>query len=175
MKTIQELYQEGIQSISLDVLLFGPGPSSNPSDAHAKDLLDKRVQIKDALVSDGHRVKFGEDLVDPHVPPPVSNPFLQELLLLGSYDVIIILLYTPGTLVEVGAIAARPDVAQKAHIFLCESLKDGLAFHACAHARDIWNAKLNLYIYPSDIVDCNLLKWSMAAVTAARVAKFLSP
>jgi hypothetical protein len=174
MKTIQELYQENIEAISLSVLLFGPNPSVIPSDAHAKSLLDKRLQIRGALEGDGHLVKFGEDLVDPGLPPPASNPFLQELLLFSSFDVIIVLLYSYGTQIEVGAIATNPEAAQKSHLFLCDSFTDGLPFHACIHARDVWKAKFSLYKYPSDIVDCNLLQWSQETVAAVRVAKFLS-
>ncbi len=94
------------------IAILGPGLSS-PTDAG----FQKREQIRNTLMSDGHQPFFPEDpgmLVPNHPLEPILE---QQQRLLSSPDIqLIIVLYTPksiGAAFELGHIMAIPEIKSK--------------------------------------------------------------
>lgn len=174
-RTPREIFEGRIARLFLSILVFGPDPKSKAKDTHTQRLRDKRIEIRTELRKDGHRVDFAEDIIDPTLPPPMADPFFQGQLLLTEYDLVFVLVYTPGSLTEAGMIAVRGDWAAKAHFFICSDLTEGYPYQACKHAEQTYHAGLTTYRYPTDITDCNLLKAIRLTVLNTQKVKFLNP
>ena len=83
------------------------------TDPRTLNLQNKRIQIRQELEKLGHNVKYAEDEVDPNLPSPQNNAFLQEIVIMREYDLIFNLVDTPGTINETGLIASRPGFIAK--------------------------------------------------------------
>lgn len=171
---IEDLFGVHVASIKLKILVFGPDPNSTSADPHVVALRDKRVQIRNHLLADGHDVRFPEDLVNPNLPAPANNPILQEILLSKAYDVIVHLVQSPGTQIELGVFCTREDVCRKLQLFICKDYTGGLSYKACQMGQE-FGAALSEYTYPTDLVDCHLLTAIAESVTKIQMAKYLNP
>ncbi|MBT3055803.1 MAG: hypothetical protein KME69_13130 [Candidatus Thiodiazotropha sp. (ex Codakia orbicularis)] len=172
MKTISELINIALSDQKLNILLFGPNPSPPSTDERIRKFQLKRDEIRQALELE-HVVNYGEEVVNPSLPPPYDNLFLQEIFLLQEYDLVINLISGSGTVVETTMIAMKPDIAKKSHLFLDENHIDSFVGQACKAAQVI-GAEFSTFIYPTDIDDCNLLGMVREKVRALQYAKFLS-
>ncbi len=173
MKTIAELLNDGVESIILKILVFGPQVKSFSTDTRTLRLQHKRIQIRQELESCGHYVKYAEELVDPALPPPLNNAFLQELIIMKDYDLIINIVDKPGSISEATAIALKPELAPKSCLFLDASYSDGLTDAMCCNAETL-GADFIRYTYPSDLVDCNLVGFVKTKVRAIQIVHYLS-
>lgn len=156
MKSPNELILDSLKSIPLKILVFGPQVENPSADQRISNLQTKRRDIKKALVELGHHAKYAEDLVMVKLDSPDLNSFEEELRIIEEYDIIISLVETPGTLVELGVIANQKEFAEKTHIFMDEDLHGGLAESACLYA-ETNGAIFSRYEYPADLVECHLL------------------
>jgi hypothetical protein len=173
VRTIEQLLAEALQQNKLNVLVFGPALDRNPENDFVAELQRKRRDIRAALEQDGHDVRYGEEVVKPDLPPPTDNPLLQELLLMRAFDLIVVLVHTPGTIAEATCVALRPELAPKAHLFICEEHRGGLAWNACRLAEQ-QGAALNEFTFPTDLRDCHLLTRVLERARKIQVGKVLS-
>lgn len=171
--TIGTLITTGIDSIRLDILVFGPQVATMSSDARTLSLQKKRIQIRDELVARGHNAKYAEELVDPTLTGPDNNPVFQELMIMESYDLVVNVVDSPGSIVEATMIAMRPTIAQKTALFLDGNYVTGLVHSACMQAQEM-GAHYQTYVYPTDLDDCHLLGFVLDRVRITQKKKYLS-
>lgn len=171
-KTAADLIADALDPIKLRILVFGPQVKHPSADERTKNLQGKRVEIRQSLERGGHDVKYAEDLVDPSIDGPYSNPVLQEILLMAEYDLIIVLVGSPGSIVEATIIGTKPRLAQKSALYLDRDHVDGLAGQTCALAREL-GAYFHAYDYPADLTDCHLLTSVVNRVATVKLGKYL--
>jgi hypothetical protein len=152
-KSVKDLLADSLSSISLNILVFGPQVTTQSTDPRTQKLQAKRQEIKAHLAAEGHTAKFAEELVDPALP---ATAFIQELVIMEEYDLIVVLVETPGSIVEMTMIARTPTLARKSALFLDEQFNTGLPADACKSAADV-GAFFQYYKHPDDLVNCHLL------------------
>ena len=157
-------------NIKLKILVFGPNPSSPSPPGFLADLAKKREEIRRVLKTDGHEVVFPEDLMAGSVDPDINNACIWEDGLVREYDMVVHLVGSPGTLVELD-LFMRDNLALKAALFFREDHVGGLPY-AKAKLIEALGAKLHTYNYPNDLVICNLMKQVREKVWAVRVGKY---
>lgn len=138
-----------------------------------KNLQLKRIQIRKALEASGHFVKYAEDLVDPNLPSPQNNAVLQEIVIMAEIDLIINVVDSPGSIVELGLIANKSSLSQKSTLFLDASYSTGLVAEQCLLAVEL-GANFETFNYPEDLVQCNLLGFVKERVEKTQFAKLFS-
>ena len=161
------------KDIQLKILVFGPSPSIPHPAGFMADLAAKRKEIRDALISDGHRAVFPEDLSHGPVDPAIDNAYLWEQVLVREYDMVVNLVGSIGAVSDL-SLFMRENLALKAALFFNADHTTGLAFQQ-ARAIEAIGAKLHTYAYPDDLKICNLMKEVRKKVWAVRVGKFLAP
>lgn len=171
--SVGPLIASAISATHLRILVFGPSPTTSaPPGSLLDGLRTKRAEIRAELLNQGHTADFPEDLVDSSAPPPFDNPWFQEQLLMKSYDLILVLIGSPGSTVELGAISTNPTLCRKSQLFLCADHVGGLADQACKLAANL-DARVMYYTFPPDIVDCHLFGAIDSIVKKLQVAKTL--
>lgn len=163
-----------LDDIKLKILVFGPSPTTSTSDPFLNDLAKKRLEIKVALLADGHVAVFPEDLVTGSIDPAfMGNTYLWEQTLVREYDMVVNLVGSFGAVAELG-LFNRDNLALKAVLLFNQDHTSGLAYQH-ARALSCGGAALETYAYPIDLTCCNLMKNVRNKVYAVRVGKFLSP
>ena len=170
---IRALIATGIDSIQLDILVFGPQVSALSSDARTLSLQKKRIQIRHELISRGHNAKYAEELVDQTLAGPDGNAAFQELLIMDSYDLVVNVVDSPGSIVEATMISVIPTIAQKTSLFLDGNYVGGLVHSTCLQAAE-FGAHFQTYVYPTDLDDCHLLGFVLDRVRITQKKKYLS-
>jgi hypothetical protein len=161
-----------LESIKLKVLVFGPSSTPHHPPGFTADLANKRVQIRDALIGDGHEAAFPEDLMHGSIDPSLDNPYIWEQVLVREYDMVVSLVGSFGAVSEL-SLFMRENLALKAALFFNQDHCDGLAYAQAQAIRDM-GATLEQYTYPADLHSCNLMTYIQEKVRAVRVGKFFS-
>ena len=172
MNEIENLFNSNIKSIFLKILIFGPDPNGASGNTRLNDIRDKRIQIRDYLLSQGHDAKFPEDALNTPRTSININAALAEQLLMKEYDLIIIIVESYGSNVELGQVSVQPEYAIKSHLFISDEHTDGYAFDSCKLA-ECHGGVLDTFSYPLDITDCHLLSKVSDKVIKIQQAKFL--
>lgn len=165
--SVQDLISKSLDTIKLNILVFGPTLRSPSAEEATRNLQLKRAQIKEELALLGHNVQYAEDLVD----PSLGNMVFQEQIIMRDYDLIITLVGSPGSLIETAVISQKAELAQKSQLFLDSRHTDGLAAEACRLARDM-GAFFKEYEYPKDLVECHLLGFAKDRVRKAQLVRY---
>ena len=160
-----------LDDIKLSILVFGPTPTGSPP-GFMQDLAKKRIEIRDALIADGHTAVFPEDLMTGAPDPHLNNAYLFEEYLVRKYDLVVNLVGSFGSVCELG-LFTKDRLASKAALYFNDSHLTGFAYHKAVVLQDL-GASLNSYSYPNDLVCCNLMKNVRQRVHAIRVGKFYS-
>ncbi len=168
-KDIKTLLAASIDSIKLNILVFGPQVDPLSTDERTRNLQLKRIQIRDELEKLGHNAKYAEELVD----PTLGNVVIQEELIMKEYDLIVNLVGSPGSIIETGLIAGRPHLAQKAQLFMDSAHSGGLVAEGCRLAKEL-GAYFREYTYPTDLTDCHLLSFVKERVSAVQKIRYLT-
>jgi len=127
MIDVKALIQKQLSDTKLEILVFGPAITPPSADARTASLQLKRQAIKQRLIDEGHSAKFGEDVVDPSLPSHLADPLTQEIVAMRAADLIIVLVGSPGSLVEGARISAERELCGKTQFYCFEEHKDGLA------------------------------------------------
>lgn len=152
---IRDLISSAFNAIKLNILVFGPQVHTISTDVRTSKLQNKRIEIRGKLEAMGHHVRYAEDLVDPSIDGAAGNAFLQELVIMKEYDLIVNIVGSPGSIAEATAVSMRPQLAQKCSLFLDSEHVNGLVAQVCKNAEDV-GAHFKLYQYPADLDDCHL-------------------
>src|SRR5690242_3473755 len=89
-----------LNSIKHRILIFGPNPYIPNPAGFSQDLAKKRLEIKEALKSDGHEAVFPEDLLSGSSDPDLDNPYIWEQTLVYEYDMVVDLVGSHGAISE---------------------------------------------------------------------------
>lgn len=171
-KDIVDQIKDALDSILIKILVFGPDVSLISSDERTAKLQRKRIEIRENLEALGHNVKYAEELVDPNIDGAGSNMFFQELVIMKEYDLIVILLGSPGANSEATVIAVRPDLAPKAALYMDSDHQGGFVGEACRNASD-FGAEFHTYNYPADLDLCHLMGFVKNRVSIIQKIKYL--
>jgi hypothetical protein len=172
-KKVSDLLESALGQISLKILVFGPQVKPASSDTRTRHLQEKRVEIRQALEQDGHWVKYAEDLVDPNLTGPMANALLQEMVIMAEYDLIVVLVGSPGSIVETTAIASKTHLARKSALYLDFDHRAGLVAQACELAKHL-GAFYTTYEYPKDLIECHLLGHVTERAKHFKLIKYMS-
>ena len=173
MATIPALIAQNLTSIKLNILVFGPNPQTQSNDPQILALTKKRIEIRDNLTQLGHNAVFPESVVIPNGTIPAQNVVVQEVLLIRDYDLIIVLLQSPGSCIEIGVISARSEFALKTQVFIQRAFAGGLADHACELIESLGGIR-HQFDYPADLTQCHLLTHVVKRAQLAQLAKFFA-
>jgi hypothetical protein len=97
-------------------LIWGPAPAA------ATPAGSTRLQLRDALIDDGHLAQFSEDLIDPSSNRSIQ---LQQLTHVQSHDVVFSIPDSPGSIAEIHDFAKVPGVSHKIITFLDRGWNSG--------------------------------------------------
>jgi hypothetical protein len=166
---------DAAKATCLQILVFGPNPSAalaTPAERNGK-LAQKRIDIRDWLASQGHDAQFPEDIYDRAAPGPSRNVMYQEMVMMRGCDLIIVIVDSPGTNNELGAIATHSQLAQKTHAFIDETFVGGLAHECCLLVSQL-KGEHYCYCYPADIDGCHLKTRIIDLVANVQLIKYLA-
>ncbi|MEX0289945.1 MAG: hypothetical protein AB3N14_12625 [Flavobacteriaceae bacterium] len=173
MRNVKQIIEESISPIALDILVFGPQTKKMSDDERTLALQNKRIEIRDRLREEGHNVFFAEELVEEGLSGKLGNMMTQEELLLMECDLVVALVESKGTLVELGVITSKESYSKKAHCFLDKDHCAGLAHQACENAK-AKGAFYTNYKHPEDLDLCHLLGYIRDSVEETQLAKYIS-
>ena len=97
----------------------------------------------------------------------------QEMIMMRACDLIVVIVDSPGTNNELGAISTHSDLAQKTHAFLDVTFVGGLA-HQCCELVSQLKGEHYCYTYPDDIDGCHLKTRIADLVTNIQLIKYLA-
>jgi len=156
-------------------MVFGPNPAFTPATALRDALLRKRLQIRGHIVDQlSCEADFPEELFrNAMTDIPIFGNNIVRLELEAArrdYDLVIILVESPGSCVELGYFCADHEVKEKTAAFILEAHKAGLAaMTAEADAR-------YCYFYVEvDLTACHLLAKVSELVAKVQQLKLLAP
>jgi hypothetical protein len=86
--------------------------------------------------------------------------------------VIVVIVDSPGSNVELGAISTHADLAAKTHAFIDETFKGGLAHDSCELVSQL-NGLHFCYRFPDDIDGCHLRSRIVRMVSKIQLVKYL--
>lgn len=163
-----------IGEICLNILVFGPQVTHPSEQERTRALQDKRSEIRAQLEAEGHNVKFAEDLVDIDLPHPMNNSVLQEIAILHQYDLVVVLIESPGSILEATIVGTNPDLARKSSLFIDQDFRGGLVGGGLIDLAGRLGADANTFEYPKDLVECHLLGKVREKVQTTKLVKYLS-
>ncbi len=166
---IAELVAAGLKDTKLEILIFGPAVTPTSADALTASLQEKRRQIKETLVSDGHSARFGEDVVDPSLSGVLSDPLTQEIVAMRAADLILVLVLSPGSIAEATVISTQRDLCGKAVFYCLDDHQHGLVARRL-QAVTAFGATHYL-MSRNDIAECHLLAAIHEKVKDIRIGK----
>jgi len=145
---------ERISGLPIAALVWGPAPAAGTL------LAETRVVLRDRLQSEGHLVRFSEELVD----PSSSHSILaQQIAQAEAHDLVISLPASPGSIAEIHDFARIPGVSHKIVAFLNSEWNDGYANQSLVQLQSVATCQIQLYTpdgLPANIVDaaCALVR-----------------
>jgi len=160
----RELQRE-VESTPLVVLIWGPG-------AGGGDLYQKRMQIRDELMTQGYAAVFSED-IDTQCGDLNMSSKARELLQAYAADFIVIIHSSPGAIAETHDFAGfLQDLGRKLLVFIDSRHVDGYSYTgALFELRAAYN-NVRTYVYPEDISQCHLLSSVESRLHVLRWAKW---
>jgi hypothetical protein len=169
MINVKKLIEDQLKKTRLEILVFGPAVHPPSADRYVASLQVKRKEIKQRLIDEGHDAAFGEDVVDPSLPAHLADPLLQEIVAMRAADLIIVLVGSPGAIIEAAAIAREKELCAKAEFYCFEDHKDGLVVQ---HLRLMatYGAAFRL-VSLAEVEACNLTAAVLKKVRAVHVGK----
>lgn len=174
MASVKELMEKALASAKLDILVFGPAVEPRSNDAHIASLQQKRLDIRQRLLDEGHSARFGEEVVDASLPAHLSDPLLQEVAVMRVVDLIIVLVGSPGSIAEAISISREGSLCRKATFYCFEEHKDGIVGKHLKFLES-QGATFSLMSLP-DVEACHLTGAVLEKVRAVHVGKaFLFP
>lgn len=164
-----EEQQNKEQRIAFNILVWGVSPDRDIP------MAQKRNDIRNQLIEDGHNAMFSEDLSYLSRDPDLSETS-REFAQANAADLIIVLVESsPGALAEVCDFCARPDLAPKVYIMVPNSYKTGYAGQGSLKELDEGYGSVHWY-QQEDVEACRILSQACKRVKARRsMAYRLSP
>jgi hypothetical protein len=166
---VKALIDKQLKETQLEILVFGPAVDPPSTDPYVASFQNKRREIKQRLIDEGHSVAFGEDIFDPSLPAHVADPLLQEIVAMKAADLIIVLVGSPGAIAEAKTVTGDKQLCQKAGFYCFDDHKGGLvAQHLQFMSK--YGATCDLVSLPA-VQACHLTAAILDRVRAVQVGK----
>jgi hypothetical protein len=147
---VLEKLQGSKVSPKLNVLIWGPSESDS-------QLYQKRLEIKLRIDSLGHRACFPESFLPNDLPGIRGlNLKITEYLQCQTFDYIICLMVSPGSIAEVHDFANKRDLACKMMVCIDQAHSTGYSSHGALQIFEGFNGRLDWFHNPIDLQDCHL-------------------
>ena len=153
--------QEKERQIAFSILVWGMSPEKN-------DLIaNKRKDIKEQLLEDGHNAMFSEELTSLGDDLGLSEKS-KEFAQANTADLVIILIEdSPGALAEACDFCNHPDLAPKIYVMAPDSYKEG--YPGQGALKELDEGYGGVYWYQQgDVEACFLLTQASRRVRARR-------
>jgi hypothetical protein len=125
-----------IRGVPISVLIWGPTPSSKTPVAIT------RGELRRVLESDGHLVRYSEDLYD----PAASYSLLaQQVADVEAYDITFSLPDSPGSIAEAHDFARIPSISHRIVTFIDGNHDDGYANKTLLELQSTATCKVQVY------------------------------
>lgn len=149
-EAINDVISDVLSRSRLKVLVWGPGPSGG-------DLHRKRQEIRNRLRALGHQADFSEDVWSPErLRQSGLNLKVAEFIQAKSYDYIVCLMVSPGSIGEVHDFANDQHLATKMMICVDSAHRAGYTARGALRIFEGFNGKLDWFDNPADIEECHL-------------------
>jgi hypothetical protein len=149
----------------LSVVVWGPGPAGS-------DLYEKRCTIRAKLRELGHSADFSEEVWNPErLRRSGLNIKVAEFIQAKSYDYIICLMTSPGSIGEVHDFANHPQLASKMMICVDVTHKTGYSALGALRIFEGHNGRLDWFTAPIDLTECHLASRVLEQVDRVAEAK----
>lgn len=149
----------------LRIVIFGPGASGGA-------LYDKRCQIREKLRQLGHHAEFCEDVWDrDSLRASGLNLSTAELIQARSYDYVICLMASPGSIGEVHDFAKDKSIARKMMVCVDAAHKQGYSAAGVLRICAGLNGKIDWFSDPNDLKECHLAGRVVEQITFVAEAK----
>jgi hypothetical protein len=138
------------ESISLRTLIWGPGQQGS-------SLYIKRHEIRDVLHKLGHTADFSEEIWRPQALSQSGlNLSVADLLHAKTYDYIVCLMSSIGSISEIHELAKSPKLAHKMLICVDSDYREGNRIGGVLRVFEGHHGKLDWFDNPSDLEECHL-------------------
>jgi hypothetical protein len=148
----------------LRILLWGPSDLS-------VSVGKKRLEIRDSLRALGHDAHLGEDLWTAELKACGLNLSVVELLQAQEFDYILVLMDSVGAVGEVHDFARIRSLASKMMICVDHEHQKGYCAQGVLRIFEGHNGKLDWFIKPDDIDQCNLATRVLSQIAKVAEAK----
>ncbi len=125
-----------IRAVPIAVLIWGPSPSSISPVALA------RGELRQALESEGHLVRYSEDLYDPTAS---YSLIAQQVADVEAHDITFSLPDSPGSIAEAHDFARIPSISNRIVTFVDRAYNDGYANKALLDFQSTATSKIQIY------------------------------
>jgi hypothetical protein len=150
------------REISLSVLVWGPGPT------YTSPVAQKRRDIRDELIDQGHYAMFSEDL--PDFPGHFSTKAKEFAQARAAHVILILIEDAPGALAETHDFSGDPNISPK--VFVLAPKKYRAGYSGQGALRDLSDCG-GVYWYDDEEVGrCNVLTRAVRRVEAMRNMRF---
>lgn len=125
-----------IGAVPVSVLIWGPNPAAK------SDVGETRKELRRALESDGHLVRYSEELYNP------SSPFsllAQQVADVEAHDITFALPDSPGSIAEAHDFARIPSVSHRIVTFVDGALNDGYANKTLLELQSTATCRVQVY------------------------------
>lgn len=134
----------------LRILIWGSGDGGG-------DLYVKRVEIRDRLNELGHNACFSEDIISAErLSAGGLNVTIEEYMQAKSFDYIICLMTSPGSIGEVHDFVKKRDFACKMMVCIDQQHKSGYSAEGALRIFEGFHGRLDWFKSPEDITQCHL-------------------
>ena len=136
-----------VNSIALNILVWGPAPASDTPEAK------KRQALAHALIKEGHNAMFSEEL-----PSSGLATHHEEYLQAKSADAIVVLYVSFGAVGEVHDFASVPEISRKMLIWAPRIARSGYGGQGLLKGlAEVGPAQVRFFS-DKDLRDCTLVK-----------------
>lgn len=156
---------ESILSASkLNIVIWGPGIGGG-------ELYKKRCQVKENLISLGHKAFFPEDQINEGVSKSGLNLTVDELISALDVDYIVCLMGSPGSIGEVHDFGKKKKIASKMMICIDQLHSQGYSATGLIPIFQGHNGQVIWFESPKDLKECHLATKILSQINNVYQAK----
>lgn len=125
-----------IRRVPIAVLVWGPAPASGSA------LAITREKLRDALIAEGHVVRFSEDLYD---GTSGHSLVAQQVAHAEAFDIVFSFPGSPGSIAEIHDFARIPGIGHKIIAFVDQSHNGGYSNQSLIALESALTSRIQLY------------------------------
>jgi hypothetical protein len=153
---------DDVNKVPVSVLLWGPGIDSH------HPIYSVRAELRSELRRNGHAAFYSEELCDPTSPHSIR---IQQLAQAQSFDLVVSIPCTPGSIGEVHDFAADRRVTAKMLVFLNSTYLDGYSPQSLQALSTLISCRIEYYTDKTDT--SSILEVTFDTVQRVRELKYI--